>query len=143
MIADIKTKDVMKKELIVLHPKDSIQEAEQIFNRYHIHHIPVVVDNKLVGIISLGDMLISNKFLNIHRDKFPANDQVFFNTVDQIMTPKPYRVNEEDSITKVLELMQTKRINCIPVVNAEGLTGIVTSFDIINFLNQNIETPCD
>jgi len=143
MIEDIKIKSIMKTDLLVLHPKASIRDAENMFKRYQIHHIPIAVNNKLVGIVSLGDMLMANRVVTKHRDKFPANDYFKMDTVDEIMTHNPFTVNETDSITRALEIMKQKRINCLPVVASEKLVGIITSFDVINLLSKSIEAPCE
>lgn len=142
MIADVKVKDVMKKELIVLHPKDTIQNVEQKFQRYQIRHIPITVNRKLVGIVSLGDLLITNKLTTSNADKFLATDFITSSAVEDIMTHNPIFVGEEDSIKRALDIMMKKRFNCLPVVTAGELVGILTTFDIINLLNKNIEAPC-
>jgi CBS domain-containing protein len=141
MIAEIKISEIMNSKLIVLHPKDTIMEARNIFNRYQVHHIPVAINRKLVGIVSLGDILAADKILqHRHQDKFPLNNAGRLSTIEEIMTEHPYYILETDSITKALQLMKEKRINCLPIVADGLLTGIVTTFDMIVFLSKTITT---
>ncbi|HSM25558.1 MAG TPA: CBS domain-containing protein [Anaerolineaceae bacterium] len=47
----------MTKEVIAVTPDTSINECMQLMSREHIRHLPVVDDGKLVGIISIGDVV--------------------------------------------------------------------------------------
>ena len=51
-------KDVMTKQVAMLHPEDSLQMAAGIFRENLFHAIPIVdEENKLVGILSTYDLL--------------------------------------------------------------------------------------
>lgn len=47
----------MTKEVIAVTSDTSINECMQLMSREHIRHLPVVDDGKLVGIISIGDVV--------------------------------------------------------------------------------------
>ena len=49
--------NVMTKELIVGAPEESVEAVEQKMKQYNIRHLPIVSNNKLVGILSLRDLL--------------------------------------------------------------------------------------
>ncbi len=61
-----------KEKLISLTSKASIQEAMKIFTEKKIRHLPIIENDKLVGIISIGDTVKAmldaleqeNKYLN-------------------------------------------------------------------------------
>jgi CBS domain-containing protein len=48
---------VMSSELVVADPKDNLDSALQKMHSIHARHLPVVDDGKLVGMISLRDLL--------------------------------------------------------------------------------------
>jgi CBS domain-containing protein len=48
---------VMTKDLVIGAPEESIDQVEQKMKQYNIRHLPIVSGNKLVGIISLRDLL--------------------------------------------------------------------------------------
>ena len=53
-------------------------------------------------------------------------------TVSELMTPYPLTLPEYADISEVAQLMLTKQVNRIPIVNEEDeLLGIVTRQDII------------
>ncbi|HQV05851.1 MAG: CBS domain-containing protein [Chitinophagaceae bacterium] len=53
-------KEIMTADLITISPECSIEEAMQIMTNNHIRHLPVVEQEKMTGIISIGDVV---KFL--------------------------------------------------------------------------------
>lgn len=48
-------------------------------------------------------------------------------------------VNEDDSLSDLLKLLEKKRYSQYPVINQEGLTGLITENGIANWLANNIE----
>jgi CBS domain-containing protein len=49
--------EIMTRELITVSPASSIDDCMQLMTGKFIRHLPVVADNKLVGIISIGDVV--------------------------------------------------------------------------------------
>ena len=49
--------EVMTKELITVDPKKSVKECMVIMTTNHIRHWPVMEEGKLVGMISVGDVV--------------------------------------------------------------------------------------
>lgn len=57
--SDVKIKDLMTKNLVTVHEQDSIDEAVKKMREYKVRRVLVVNDeNKLAGIISLGDIAV-------------------------------------------------------------------------------------
>ncbi len=140
MIKDILISEVMQEKVLSLHPKDDFAAANHIFSTYKIHHIPILVGGEVVGILSLGDLLFMDRKNTSHKDKFPTFVSMGMNRVEDIMTPSPYVMESSRSLSDVLDLMIEKRVNCIPIVeNGRELVGIITTFDIITFLNGQLE----
>ena len=38
-------------------PQDSLKQAMNLMTRHRVRHLPVVADGKLVGIVSIGDII--------------------------------------------------------------------------------------
>ena len=49
--------DLMVKKVFYVSPDDSIDECMSILSTKKIRHLPVIEDNKLVGMISIGDVV--------------------------------------------------------------------------------------
>ena len=50
-------KEIMTSELITVEEDCSIEDAMRIMTKNHIRHLPVMAENKLAGIISIGDVV--------------------------------------------------------------------------------------
>jgi CBS domain-containing protein len=56
--------DIMTKKMITVKPEQSLEECMELMTRYHIRHLPVQEEEKLVGVVSMRDvmeMIISSK----------------------------------------------------------------------------------
>jgi CBS domain-containing protein len=58
---------VMSEKVISVSPKQMIEECMELMTNHHIRHLPVLQDDELLGLISIGDvvreMLTAQKFL--------------------------------------------------------------------------------
>lgn len=124
----------MTKELVVLNPTQSLYDAEKLFNKHSIRHIPVVEGDRVVGVISRSDLLrISYADLNENEETV---DSVVYDmyTLPQVMTRVPVTVESNTTIKEVAEILSKQSFHSIPVVEQGKLVGIVTTTDLINYL---------
>lgn len=139
MKKDVCIKDVMSKKLVTLHPKDKLKRAKDIFKQYDIHHIPVVVMNNIVGIISQGDILYVESVVTHSFDRFIQDKKFELETVDEVMTPNPICTSGDTTVSEVLNIMLDKGINAVPIVENDELIGLVTSQDFLKILDNIFE----
>ena len=62
--------EIMTRKMITVHPDQTLEECLGLMTRYHIRHLPVDDQGKLVGIVSMRDvmeMIISMKEDRIER----------------------------------------------------------------------------
>jgi CBS domain-containing protein len=50
-------REIMTSRVICVHQHQSIEECMALMTEYHVRHLPVLVDEKLVGVISIGDVV--------------------------------------------------------------------------------------
>lgn len=120
---------IMTKNPIVLSPSDSLMRVKEIFTKHRIHHIPIVKNGDLQGIITTYDLWK----LNSNHDTYNST------TVSEVMTKSVAVVNQEDKVGTAAELFLDNRFHALPVVDQKNkLVGIVTSFDVLkyNFLKE-------
>jgi len=54
---DVQVGDVMSQPVITADPGDSIQQCMETMTTCHCRHLPVVENGKLLGIVSIGDLV--------------------------------------------------------------------------------------
>ncbi len=54
---DTLIQDVMTSQFITVNPEQKMDECMQIMTDMRIRHLPVMSDNKLIGMVSIGDVL--------------------------------------------------------------------------------------
>lgn len=123
---------IMSKELITLTPKDSLYDAEKLFKQYHIRHLPIVEDKKLVGVISYSDLLkISYADVNEEDDIETVVYDMY--SIPQLMAKSPVTVSSDTNIKDVTETLANHTFHSIPVVDDGELVGIVTTTDLLKY----------
>ena len=58
-VANVKVKDLMTSEVIICACDDQLQEVMNVITKNRIRHLPVIDNDELVGIISIGDVVKS------------------------------------------------------------------------------------
>ena len=49
--------EIMTRNVMVVHPDESIDRCMTLMTQKHIRHLPVVEDDKVVGVVSIGDVV--------------------------------------------------------------------------------------
>lgn len=130
---------IMSTNILTLHPKDKIKQAEDLFSTYDIHHIPIVVMRKLVGIVSMGDMLFLTKKPIMHSfDKYIRDKKLSLDAVEEIMTPDVVCVEADMTIKDAIQFMLLRRVNALPIVEDGLLIGLVTTYDILKKISEQL-----
>ncbi|MBK8501865.1 MAG: CBS domain-containing protein [Saprospiraceae bacterium] len=130
-----KVSSLMSKNLITVHPKDTLMDVKAIFDKNRIHHIPVVEFKKLVGLISKTDLLhYQRNYEQIpYRDVFEESRLKAYKVGD-VMTKGLATLSPEDRIDIAIEVFRENILHAIPVVENGELVGLITTHDIIEAL---------
>ncbi|TDQ79973.1 CBS domain-containing protein [Sphingobacterium yanglingense] len=124
--------EIMTRELVTLTPKDSLYDAEKLFKKHNIRHLPIVEDKKLVGVVSYSDLLkISYADVTEENDIEAVVYDMY--TIPQLMAKSPVIVGPDATIKEVTEILSGVTFHSIPVVKDEELVGIVTTTDLLKY----------
>ena len=130
--------DIMVTDLITVETNDSIETVSKIFGKHNIHHLPVVEDGMLIGMVSKTDYLFFSKgFGGDLYDQYIEKIRQKNYTAKDIMTAKLATLEPEDRINVALEVFRTNRFHALPVVKEGKIVGIVTTFDVIDYLARD------
>ncbi len=133
-----KVENVMTKDVQTVNITNSLKEANDLFGKHHIRHIPVVSGDKLIGILSQTDILRIS-FGNTFGDDQTGSDEAIFDmlSINQVMKHSPETLGPNDTIKEAAEVFAKREFHALPVVDNDKLVGIITTTDIINyFLEQ-------
>jgi len=127
--------EIMTKKVITLNNHDDLETAEHLFKSKHIRHIPVLSNDKVIGILSYTDLLRIS-FADAVDEEESSVDAVVYNmfTIEQVMAKNLVYVSSSTSIKEVAQILSKREFHAIPVIDNEKLVGIVTTTDLINFL---------
>ena len=120
-----KVKNIMTSNVITTSPDIDVIYACEKLMKYKISSLPVVEDDKLVGIITATDV-----GHNLILDKYNLGTNV-----GDIMIKSVVTVNPEETIETAIEIMKSSSssgiLNQLPVVEDDKLVGIISDGDII------------
>lgn len=120
--------EIMTKEVISVTPEQKLLDVKHIYEKENFHHhIPVVKNNLLVGMISLADFMYSINGAGLDDDDMIYTEK----QVQDIMMPNVKCVDINATIDDVAETLTKVRFRALPVVENKQLVGIVTTADII------------
>lgn len=126
---------IMTTKVITISPDDQVKVAKETFEVNKIHHLPVLEDEKLVGILSGSDLLHFLRYLDKDSQEPYLNDLRLKNyKVGEIMQTNIATVDYEDSIQSILEVFSQNVFHALPVMKNGELVGIVTTQDIVKAL---------
>lgn len=114
---------------------DTLARVKQLFEETAFHHLLVVQDQRLVGVISDRDLL---RVLspNIDTAAETVKDLACLNKkAHQIMTRNPITLSAEATLPVAVNVFNEHVISCIPIVdNDNRVQGIVSWRDIMRTL---------
>jgi acetoin utilization protein AcuB len=124
--------DIMTQRVITVDIDDPLRKIREILLKVKFHHLMVVEDKKLVGIISDRDLLKSlSPFLGTPSES-PRDLAVLNKRAHQIMSRRPITALRSTRIEEAARLLLDRNISCLPVVSDDGsLEGIVTWKDLL------------
>jgi CBS domain-containing protein len=123
----------VRREVLTIAPEATVQEALERMAEMRISSLPVTAGAELVGILSERDYIRKA----VTRRIAPWDLQV-----REIMTREVITVTREDSIQTCMELMTSRRIRHLPVVEGQRLVGMLSISDIVRALRPaKIEFP--
>jgi CBS domain-containing protein len=129
----MKIRDLLRSKgprVITVAPEVPIQEALSVLVRHNIGAL-VVSDGSIRGIVTERDLL-----------RAAAEDLPRLTTarVRDLMTVEVITATPDAEIGEVMDTMTERRIRHLPIVDGDGLCGIISIGDVVNALRQSVET---
>lgn len=133
---EVNVTELMSTHIETVKVHDKLNVARSFLRRHDIRTIPVVNENKeLVGVIGIEDII---SYLRPKRraklGAFIVEKTNFDPEVKDVMITEPYYLSPDNTIKDVIALMLDKKISSLVIVKDEKPVGIVSGFDILEYI---------
>jgi CBS domain-containing protein len=133
--------NIMTARPLTVAPTASIDRAINLMEENDVHHLCVVNGQRLVGMISDRDILISTGWmLAVERQELRTSgtNGREVKRVSQIMSIPALVLEETDDVRDAANLMMTHQISAVPILSGTRLAGIVTDTDLMCCLDDTV-----
>ena len=115
---------IMTSDVITLRSDNTLGDVREILLKKRIHHVPIVDDEVLVGLVTSWDIFK----LGLEVEDYQKMK------VSQVMTRRLATLEPDDHIGAAAEVLMEHLFHAIPIVDAKNrLQGIVTSYDLLRY----------
>lgn len=129
----------MTQEVITVAPSSSIGTAIALMREHGFRRLPVVEDDKLIGIVTDRDLRQATNSPLVLREVWYSEFLLEAIKVRACMTPNPMTVTPTTAVAEAARLLRRHKIGGLPVIEAEGsdrVVGMVTITDMLDCLIQ-------
>ena len=146
-MAEKTARDIMTPDPATVSPGATVTEAARLMIERGVGALPVVDEGRFLGLVTEGDLIVKDIKLEyptyIHLlDGFimyPPSTTKFEHElkkavaarVADVMTAEPVTVQADASVEDVATLLVEGNISRLPVLDGDGLVGIVTKSDVL------------
>jgi len=154
-----KVKDFMCSDVLFVRPNNSVFDVAKVFSKNNISGAPVVEDGRVIGVISISDIVkfmgikladgsviahepqsLSMIFLNLIKMgkefvDFKKDLERISNTeIKHMMSKEVVAIGPNADLFEAANIMEKSDVNRLPVINDGRLVGIIARADLIRAL---------
>ena len=129
-------REIMMGSPVTLKPDDTLALANDVISLGRIRHIPVVDEGRLVGILTERDLIgaaASQIFGLKQKNKSALLKSVL---IKEVMKKRVVTATPDTPIKEIAHLMADKKIGCVPIVTDGALTGLVTTTNVLRYVED-------
>jgi len=120
-------RDIMTTAVVTVAPDATLAQVCEVMHGRNIRHLPVVEGGRLVGVITDRDVHSATSALCLA----PSNP---LGLVRDAMTREVRTAHPMDPVEDAARTMRSLKIGCLPVLDGDALTGIITGIDLLDAL---------
>ncbi len=124
----MRVEDLMSTQVRTVSAGESAEEALATMQRERIHHLVVLQDREVVGVVSSRDLEASGSFRQVQ-------------VVEDVMTSPAVTADRLMTVRQAANLLRGRSIGCLPVMDGGELAGILTITDLLELLGRGAERP--
>ncbi|MCE2575225.1 CBS domain-containing protein [Komagataeibacter sp. FNDCR2] len=132
--------EIMSNEPVTISPEASLHEAVDMMTRHHVRRLPVVRNERLVGVVSRADMLrallpvISDEPRTVADETIKESILREYRTQDRWAGGNFISVDVKNGIVELNGVVTDERLRVAARVVAENVPGVVSVIDNMTFV---------
>ena len=123
-------KDFMTRKVVYISPDTTIAHAADIMRDQKLHRLPVIENDKLVGLVTEGTIAEASPSKATSLSIYEMNYLLNKTKVKDVMIHHVVTISQYASLEDATYLMLKNKIGILPVVDNEQVYGIITDRDI-------------
>ena len=130
----MQVREIMSTNIEVVDRNDNLQTVEERMATKHLRHLPVLEQGEIVGLVTQRDLFKAAQSSAMRYGEKAQQAYLRSVRVKEIMTYPVVTIPPDTSIAAAADMMITKGIGCLPVVENQQLIGMVTKTDLLRCL---------
>ena len=136
---------IMTRKPATVTPEDNLETVRSIFEKHGFHHVPVVKEGKLAGIVSYTDYLRIIRDLYGNAQEQRSNERLLHTLlVKEVMTEHLVCLAPTDTVEDALRVFKANHFHAVPVIEGDRhLVGILSTYDLVRVLERILAPEID
>lgn len=133
----LRVRDLMTEDPVSVPPEADLQTARDLMDQHGFRHLPVVdAEGAVLGLLSQRDLMqralapTDDLTVSAQRDVMAAV------SVESVMTADIEVVEPDAAAAVAAQLMLENKYGCLPVVDGDRMTGILTEADFVRHVAE-------
>jgi CBS-domain-containing membrane protein len=144
--------DIMTRDVVSIKGSTTVREMAAIFGEKSFGTLPIVNDaGDLTGIVTASDLVEQDRPLHMptvislfdwviplegESAQQRELNKITAQTASELASGDVVAVTPSDPVSTVAEIMSSKKLHALPVVDGKKLVGMVSRIDIIRSMNR-------
>jgi len=144
--------DIMTRDVVSVKGSTTVREMAAIFDTMRFGSLPIVDDaGNLTGIVTASDLVEQDRPLHMptvislfdwiiplegESSLQRELNKITAQTAAELASADVVTVTPSDSVSSAAEIMSSKKLHALPVVEGKKLVGMVSRIDIIRSMNR-------
>jgi len=131
---------IMTRRVVGVRMDDDLNKVRKLFSQTNFHHLVVLDQQRVVGIISDRDLLKAvSPYVGTAAER-ERDTATLRRHAHQIMSHHPITLPVDGTVLEAIRLFTHKKISCLPVLHKDGVVaGILTWRDIFKAIIHTME----
>ncbi len=123
--------DWMTSNTITVSGNTSLPDAYRLMIDNKLRRVPVMENDDLVGIVTLGDLRRGDPPVGLDLDLLKTVEKLSKMTVHQVMSRNVHTISSTEFLVDAAHKMLKHSVRVLPVLDAKKLVGVISRSDIL------------